>query len=63
MKSPSCVFSLEAMRLRRWQDGKAMCLLVDKLCGDASPIDMQEVMNVRSPPMKPPSSRNAIHHR
>ncbi len=31
----------------RWQDGKAMCFLVDKLCGTDSPIDMQEVMNVR----------------
>jgi hypothetical protein len=24
-----------------------MCFLVDKLCGTDSPIDMQEVMNVR----------------
>lgn len=31
----------------RWQDGKAMCFLVDKLCGTDSPINMQEVMNVR----------------
>ncbi|ELR17291.1 uncharacterized protein ACA1_060180 [Acanthamoeba castellanii str. Neff] len=28
-----------------WQDGKAMCFLVDKLCGTDSPINMQEVMN------------------